>query len=145
LAHPELEFFILSIVVEYCLPLSIFEEESLGEKVNRHAPHFTRAELVNTLSDLFQCGDLIAHLGRTNRLRGGDPNVRHEMTFHNADSSRPLCPSRDEIDAALCGALNLHYSLTPQGGARWETMAQFDWKYHLGDWFDDGFEGPSRR
>jgi hypothetical protein len=66
------------------------------------------------------------------------------MTLHNADTSRPFCPNRDEINGALCGALNLHYGLTPQGGARWEAMAQFDWNYHLGEWFDDGFEGPSQ-
>jgi HEAT repeat protein len=144
LAHPELEFFLLSIVVEGYRPLQMLERESLGENVNRHVPDFTRDELVDILSDLFRCGDLIAHLGGTSRLHGGDPNVRPGMILHKADRSRPLCPSRDEIDGALCGALNLHYGLTPQGGARWEAMAQFDWNYHLGKWFGDGFEGPSR-
>jgi hypothetical protein len=145
LAHPELEFFLLSIVVEHYQPLWKLEGvESLGELVNRHVPDFTRDQLVDTLSDLFQCGDLTAHLGGTSRRRPGDPNFLDEMTLHNADSSRPLCPNRDEIDGALCGALNLHYGLTTQGGARWEAMAKFDWNYHLGDWFDDGLEGPSR-
>jgi HEAT repeat protein len=144
LARPELEFFLLSIVVEDHQPLWRLEEESLGDSLNRQAPDFTRDQLVDTLSDLFQCGDLTAHLGGTSRLRPGDPNLLDEMTLHNADTSRPFCPNRDEIDGALCGALNLHYGLTPQGGARWEAMAQFDWNYHLGEWFDDGLEGPSQ-
>jgi len=143
LACPELEFFLLSIVVEHYEPLWILDTGSLGEAVNRHVPDFTREELVDTLSDLFRCGDLTAHLGGTSRLRGGDLNLPYGMTHHSADS-RPFCPNRDEIDGALCGALNLDYGLTPQGGARWEAMAQFDWNYHLGEWFDDGFEGPSR-
>src|SRR5439155_6563543 len=79
---------------------------------------------IETLSRLFRGGDLIAW-----RIRNG---------------SRPLVPSPDEIDAALCGALELDYGLTPDGGARWEAMAQYDWNYHLGPWLQDGFDGPSQ-
>ena len=126
MAHPELEFFILSTVVDHRLPLWTLEEEDegLSMAVNRQVPEFTRHELIETLCALFWCGDLAAHLDSSN-----EP---------------PFCPTRDEIYAALCGALHLAYALTPQGGARWEAMAQFNWDHYLGDWFDDGFDGPSR-
>ncbi len=122
MAHPELEFFILSIVYEHHHHLSIFEAPELGVAVNRHPPDFTRDELIETLSDMFCCGDVTAR----------------------RKNSKPFIPTPEEIDAGLCDALDITFGLTLQGGARWEKMARFDWNYHLGGWFEDGFEGPSR-
>lgn len=114
LALPELEFFILSVVFEYHHRLSIFDSPNLGESVNRTPPPFSRAELTETLYDMFCCGDLFAtRLWKRRR-------------------SRPFIPTREEIDAALCDALEIEYGLTPQGGERWERMSKFDWSYHLG-------------
>jgi hypothetical protein len=119
LAHPELEFFILSIVFEHYHRLSIFESPDLGRAVNRRPPEFTRDELTETLSDLFCSGDLTARCNRKN------------------SQSRPFVPTRDEIDAGLCGALDIEYGLTRQGGARWEKMARFDWEFHLGGFVNE--------
>ncbi len=113
MALPELEFFILSIVFEHYHRLSIFESPDLGRAVSRHPPEFTRNELIDTLSDLFCCGDLTARCNR------------------EGSQSRPFVPTRDEIDAGLCGALDIAYGLTRQGGARWEKMRGSIWKFHL--------------
>ncbi|MFN7939847.1 MAG: HEAT repeat domain-containing protein [Bryobacteraceae bacterium] len=126
MARPELEFFLLSIVYDYPLPCATLEYPHLGEHVNRHAPAFTREELIDTLSEMFRAGDLIAR--------------RYTMGSHG----RWFVPATTEIDAAVCGALNLEYGLTPQGGARWEAMSEFDWNYHLGDFREDGFASASR-
>jgi hypothetical protein len=128
MARPELEFFLLSAVVSHYHDLSILESPDLGLHVNKRVPKFTRDELIDTLSDLFCGGDTSAWL-----LKG---NSR----------SRPFVPTRNEIDAALCGALQLDYGLTSQGGARWEAMAQFDWNDYIGAWFEveHGYEGASQ-
>jgi hypothetical protein len=126
MARPELEFFLLSIVKDFRRPLSHFEIPRLGEHVNRQVPAFTREELIATLSDMFRAGDLIAS--------------RYTMASNGAW----FVPAPDEIDAALCGALHLGYGLTPQGGARWEAMSEFDWNYHLGGDREDGFASASK-
>jgi HEAT repeat protein len=126
LPHEQLEFFILTAVFDTYHSLSIFEDPFLAQCVNRRVPKFTREELIETLSHLFHGGDLIAWRIRNDRR------------------SRPFVPSPDEIDAALCGALDIEYGLTPDGGARWEAMAQYDWNYHVGPWCQDGFDGPSQ-
>jgi hypothetical protein len=128
MARPELEFFLLSAVVSHYHDLSILESPDLGLAVNKRVPKFTGDELIDTLSDLFCGGDITARLVKRN------------------GRSRPLVPARDEIDAALCGALDLEYGLTSQGGARWEAMAQFDWNNYIGTWFEieHGYEGASQ-
>ena len=110
LALPELEFFILAIVRSGFEGLSTFESPNLGMIVNRLEPHFTREQLIKTLSAMFRCGDLVCR---------------------RAYRTRAFVPTIAEIDAALCGALDLTYWLTPQGGARWERMARFDWNCHI--------------
>ncbi len=125
LAHPELEFFILSIAYEYHEKFSTFDLPNLGEVVNRPDPKFSRDELLETLYNLTCCGDLAVR-----RAWRQAQQKRHPM----------FVPTREEIDAALCGALDLAYGLTPQGGARWESMAQFDWSYHVKYFADAGIE-----
>lgn len=126
MARPELEFFLLSIAKDHHYPLWFLESPDLGSDVNRHVPPFTRDELIETLSDMFTGGDLLAR--------------RHKGEF-----DRPwFVPARSEIDAALCGALRLEYCLTPQGGARWEAMSEFDWNFDISDFHDDGFASASR-
>ena len=122
LALPELEFFILSVVFEHHHRLSIFDSPNLGESVNRTPPPFSFAELTETLYDMFCCGDLFATRLRKRRR------------------SRPFIPTREELDAALCDALEIEYGLTPQGGERWERMSKFDWSYHLGGFTGTGLE-----
>jgi hypothetical protein len=122
LARLELEFFILSIVCEHHHDLCVFDSPNLGELVNRPAPQFTRDELIDSLYDMFCCGDLAAR--RVTKRRRG----------------RPFVPTREEIDAALCDALDIEYGLTAQGGERWELMSQFDWNYHLAGSSERGVE-----
>ncbi len=129
LAHSELEFFILSIVYEHHHNFSIFDLPNLGEAVNRRAPTFSRDELVETLYDLSCCGDLAV----SRVWRQANKRRRHLL----------FVPTREEIDAALCGAMDLSYGLTPQGGARWERMAQFDWSYHIKYFADAGIESTN--
>jgi HEAT repeat protein len=125
LARPELEFFILSIVREHHHHLCIFDSPNLGEFVGRLVPPFTRDEVIDSLYDMFCCGDLAAR--RVTKRR----------------RVRPFVPTREEIDAALCGALDIEYGLTAQGGERWELMSQFDWRYHLAGFSATGVESTS--
>jgi hypothetical protein len=39
--------------------------------------------------------------------------------------------------------LDIAYGLTRQGGARWEKMARFDWRFHLSG-FATEFEAANR-
>lgn len=127
LALPELEFFLLTIVSESFCPLSIFALPNLGECVNRAVPKFSQAELIETLYDLFCCGDLRA-CGRYRKKAG-----------------QYFVPTREEIHAALCGAIQIFYGLTTQGGERWERMSNFDWSFHVrhADDSDTAIEGTS--
>jgi HEAT repeat protein len=113
MALPELEFFLLTIVSESSCPLSILARPNLDECVNRAVPEFSEAELIETLYDLFCCGDLTAFGG------------------YRKKAGQCFVPTREEIHAALCGAIEISYELTRQGGERWERMSNFDWSFYV--------------
>ena len=115
LALPELDFFLLTIVSDFFCPLSIFARPNLDECVNRAVPKFSQAELIETLYGLFCCGDLTAR------------------RLYRKKSEQYFVPTREEIDAALCGAIEISYGLTRQGGERWERMSNFDWSFYVRD------------
>lgn len=86
---------------------------------NRRHPAFTHQQLIETLYLLFESGDITA-----DRV--------------DAQHCRPIpLPTKDEISAALYGAIKMYYSLTLQGGERWVQMAHFDWRHYIRGFDDD--------
>lgn len=105
--------------MSFTYDISIFNRSNLSLIVNRNAPPFTPDHLLDTLDLLFRAGDLKAWRWRKRKRR------------------RPFIPTRQELEIAFAGAFELSFGLTPQGGARWEAMAQFDWKYYIRGSNDD--------
>lgn len=76
-------------------------------------PH---VEVASAANKLFQNGDILAAF----------PNNKGE-------SIKDIVLTMSQIWAHLNGKLNAFYYLTPQGGAKWETISKADWnKYYTG-------------
>jgi hypothetical protein len=112
------EYWILDVAVECAQYISSLrhEEEYLEQAFNRKGHGLTYLEILDTLDSLFQRGDIIA-------------------SFHSNDitlySTEPFLPTREQIDLAMKEELpcSVFYELTPQGGARWESISQTNWNY----------------
>lgn len=107
------EYWLLNAVVEAEYALHWLVAENLEEMFNAPGHGLRRAELIAVLTRLFQAGDLFA--------------VERERLV----PVRTLVPTPQELEAALCGQLDLTYGLTAHGGARWEAVSQPDWTHFV--------------
>jgi hypothetical protein len=110
----DIDFFLLDIATEHPIFLDIFNRINLGYRLNRNVPPHSFEELMLALADMFQRGDAVA--------RFSWPARRNSGTF---------IPTLDEIEAGLRGAFKMDYRLTPEGGARWESVVETDWSLHV--------------
>ena len=110
----DLDFFLLDIATEHPISLDIFNRINLGSCLNRNVPPNSFEELALALTEMFRRGDAVA--------RFSWPGRRYSSTF---------IPTHDEIEAGLRGAYDLDYRLTPEGGARWESVVEADWSLYV--------------
>lgn len=117
----DLDFFLLDAAWRCGTPVDIFFCHCPGIHLNIHCPPYSPEELLLALSELFARGDLIARGSKYEWSRG------RQLEF---------TPTRDEVEAALHGAIPLYYELTAQGGTLWESITQPDWSRYV-DWSSD--------
>lgn len=110
----DLDFFLLDIATEHPVFLDMFNRINAGYRLNRNVPLHSFEELTLAMADMFQRGDAVARFcwpGRSN--------------------SSTFIPTLDEIEAGLRGAFKMDYRLTPEGGARWESVVEADWSLYV--------------
>jgi len=107
------EYWLLNLVVIGWWPLEALLSDDLELHVNGPGHGLAPPELANVLHGLFPQGYIIA----------SDSN--------GAD----FVPTAHQLEQALAGeGEQIHYGLTPQGGAAWESMAHPNWNYSI--WAD---------
>jgi HEAT repeat protein len=110
----DLDFFLLDIATEHPISLDIFNRINLDCCLNCNVPPHRLEELTLALAEMFQRGDAVARLSW--------PGRRYSSTF---------IPTHNEIEAGLRDAYDLDYRLTPEGGARWESVVEADWSLYV--------------
>lgn len=110
----DLDFFLLDIATEHPISLDIFNRINLDCRLNRNVPPHSFEELTLAMADMFQRGDAVA--------RFSWPGRRNSSTF---------IPTLDEIEVGLRSAFKMDYRLTPEGGARWESVVEADWSLYV--------------
>ncbi|WP_155968903.1 hypothetical protein [Kamptonema formosum] len=108
---------------EYCILRSAIKTHGwLREVAYKFA--LSQTAVAVAASNLFQNGNIIARVFHHKNDPAGTANII-------------LTP--DEIQANLNGKLRASYELTPQGGARWEAVAQADWNRYF-EWYSDDYK-----
>ncbi|BAZ08412.1 hypothetical protein NIES4071_02170 [Calothrix sp. NIES-4071] len=79
-----------------------------------HEYNISYSEIVNAAHSLFQNGDILAS------LHYGEDLEENEEIYNTV-------LTRSEIEAHLNGEFPVNYYLTPQGGAKWEALANPNW------------------
>jgi hypothetical protein len=125
------KYWLLDLVWGNKFPLSILTCDNLTHVVNRSVSHgLNSAELVNIIELLFEEGMLVADLYE-------NPN----------DFAVAIHPSKQDIEDAIVGKLEIHYGLSAQGGEYWETVCKPNWKFFITGWTHDdiaSFSGSDR-
>jgi hypothetical protein len=100
----------------YCLTRN---EHRMREWLNRGHHGLATNELVQTLQRLFESGDIEA--------------------FSDYDDDHGFCPSESQLQAAIQKRdKNMTCSVSRQGWARWESLANPDWRRYFEDIGRDG-------
>ena len=140
------EYWFLDSVVEFELPLGLLTSPVLEETLNRRGHGLDYAEVVKTLLYLFEMGYLFAQrmsnfLSRRRVIRdsvAGKPIPRRLL-------GQPFTPTRGELEAGLRRKEPIDYGLTAQGGAKWESIAQPNWKHYAQIHHGDLYQQTSER
>lgn len=106
-------FWILDSAIEAWYPLYWLVSPDIELAYNRPTHGLSSEALSAVLQRLFQRGDLLAEVVEL-------PGVR-----------RPIQPTRAEIGAGLARTIMIDYGLSAAGAARWEAVAQPDWRRYI--------------
>jgi hypothetical protein len=111
------EYWLLDSVVENLLFLSGLMVDNIEQAFNKKKHELTHNELLNTLEQLFQSGDIIAAYWQVER---------------EPFSDFQFIPTKEEIESGLEGnqSANLGYQLTAQGGEKWESISNPNWELY---------------
>lgn len=110
------EYWLLEVAINRYCPLDVFgfDVSELEGFFNRSWHGLPRAELIETLYHLFQRGDLIA--------------VQFDDDLSEV---RRFIPDRQDIADGIDRITDTHYTLTAQGGARWEKVSRPKWDHYV--------------
>ena len=113
------EYWILDCALETSTPLCGLVSEQIEELFNRGSHGLSRPELIDLLGRMFGGGDLVVReLSRRELEKVGELFV----------------PDIRQIEAGLRGERNLYYSITEQGGAKWEEVSKPEWSRYVSGW-----------
>lgn len=120
------QYWFLDAVVEHSLSISVLSATNLDEILNHPGHGLAEQQLVETLSALFQTGDLIATPIVDGRCQPEayvpDPD---EILRYLRGPHMSLGLLHDRQDA--------YWGLTLQGGAKWEALSSPDWSRYVSD------------
>ncbi len=128
----ESEYWIMDVVLECRDTITALRPDDidmLESYYNRKGHGLSHEQLVDTLDQMFQRGDIIAE-----KYEPGETGTPCERSV-----SGLYCPSRKEIEDELRSTSDdvcVYFGLTEQGGEKWEIVSHPDWNLYLNRYRD---------